>query len=114
MNIHENIKKYRKLNKLTLEQLAKSVGVSKQTIARYETGEIKNIPYDKIIAIAEKFRITPGELMGFEDVEESIIIDHNLAATDIELIEIFNSLSDKNKDIIINTINALLLTEKKE
>ena len=37
----------------TLEDIAKAVGVSRQTIQRYESGVIGNIPYDKIEGIAK-------------------------------------------------------------
>lgn len=37
----------------TLEDIAKAVGVSRQTIQRYESGVIGNIPSDKIEGIAK-------------------------------------------------------------
>jgi len=40
------------------------IGVSKQTVSRYETGEIANAPSDKIEAIAKALKITPCALMG--------------------------------------------------
>lgn len=64
-DIHDNIYTLRKKNNMSLEELGKRIGTTKQTIQRYESREIKNIPYDKIIAIAEVFNIPPAELMGF-------------------------------------------------
>ena len=40
MGLKENIKSKRIERKMTLEDLAKSVGVSRQTIQRYESGVI--------------------------------------------------------------------------
>jgi len=53
-------------NEKTLEEVAKAVGVSRQTIQRYETGIISNIPSDKIESIAKALNVTPGYLMGWE------------------------------------------------
>lgn len=50
----------------TLEDIAKAVGVSRQTIQRYESGVIGNIPSDKIEGIAKALNVTPGYLMGWE------------------------------------------------
>lgn len=62
----DNIKKRRKELDMTLEELAKYAGVSKQTISRYETGEIRNIPSDKIEYLAEALKTTPSALMGWD------------------------------------------------
>lgn len=64
--ICRNIRERRKELHMTLEQLAKLVGTSKQTIARYEDGTIQNIPYEKIEALALALRTNPVALMGWE------------------------------------------------
>lgn len=55
----------RKQAGLTLDEVAKKVGVSRQTIHRYETGIINNVPSDKIEKIALVLNTTPAELMGW-------------------------------------------------
>ena len=52
---------------MTLEQTAKLVGTSKQTIQRYETGVISNIPSDRIESLAKVLKTTPAYLMGWSD-----------------------------------------------
>lgn len=66
MTIGENIKRNRLLKDMTLEELSQKVGVSRQTLSRYETGVINNIPSDKIEALALALGTTPGILMGWE------------------------------------------------
>lgn len=66
MAIGENIKRNRLLKDMTLEELSQKVGVSRQTLSRYETGVINNIPSDKIEALALALGTTPGILMGWE------------------------------------------------
>lgn len=70
MSIGENIKKKRLARNLTLEELANFIGTSKQTIQRYESGVISNIPSDKIELIAKYLNTTPAYLMGWETAQK--------------------------------------------
>lgn len=75
MGVGENIKKKRLEAGLTLEDVAKIVGVSRQTLSRYETGVIGNIPSDKIEAIAKAIHTTPAVIMGWEDTAKTLPIN---------------------------------------
>lgn len=63
----DNIRKVRLDRGLALTQLADAVGESKQTIYKYETGVITNIPLSKIEAIAKVLNCTPESLVGWDD-----------------------------------------------
>lgn len=90
MNIGQNIKKYRLLRGYTLDEVAKNIGVSRQTMSRYETGVIANIPSDKIEAIARFLGISPSLLMDWSTKwEEDNYEDFRCAKTDDERREIF-------------------------
>ncbi len=65
--IGSRIREQRKYKKMTLEELATAVGTSKQTIQRYESGVIANIPNERIVAIAEALETTPSKLLGWSD-----------------------------------------------
>jgi len=64
--IGDNIKNKRTELGLTLREVADRAGVSKQTIQRYETGTISNIPSDKVEKVATALNVTPAYLMGWE------------------------------------------------
>lgn len=66
MTIGEKIKLLRIQSNLTQEELANYANTTKQTIHKYETGIITNIPANKIKAISEKLGTTPAYLMGWE------------------------------------------------
>ena len=68
MSIGQNLKQRRLQLDMTLEDVAKLVGVSRQTLSRYETGVIGNIPSDQIEALAKALNTTPAALMGWEDL----------------------------------------------
>lgn len=67
VSIGENIRRRRKELDMTLEEVAALVGISRQTMSRYETGIIGNIPSDKIESLAKALRTTPAYIMGWEE-----------------------------------------------
>jgi len=67
--LNRNIKRLRRERGLTLEELGQKVGTSRQTIQRYESGQITTIPYDKIILLAKALGVTPPELMGWKETD---------------------------------------------
>lgn len=66
MTIGEKIKHLRKQQGITQEELATAASTTKQTIHKYETGIISNIPASKIKAMSDKLHTTPAYLMGWE------------------------------------------------
>lgn len=67
MEFKDKIKTLRQECNATLEDIGKAVGVSKATVLRWESGEIKNIRRDKIYKLAKALHTTPSYLMGWED-----------------------------------------------
>ena len=65
MNIGERIKKLRNDIGLSQTELADKIGVSKQTLYKYENGIVTNIPSDKIELLAKYLNTTPAFLMGW-------------------------------------------------
>lgn len=55
---------------LTLEDVAKAVGVTAPTILRYESGNIKNVRKDKIKALADALQVSPSYLMDWENSDD--------------------------------------------
>lgn len=57
---------------LTLEDVGNAVGVGKSTVRRWETGDIKNMRNDKVIALARKLQMDPIELVPYDGVEVTV------------------------------------------
>lgn len=68
MNIGERIKKIRKSKNISVEYLAKELGVSKTTMYRYEDSTIEKIPFNIFDKLCVLLDVTPAELMGNETV----------------------------------------------
>lgn len=77
MSLSDVIKRQREKLGLTLLQIAERMNVAEATVQRWESGNIKNIRYDKLDRLAEILQISPSELMGWDtpapDVAEDIV-----------------------------------------
>ena len=65
MALNDRLKAARTAKGFTLDEVAAKVGVSRQTIQRYESGVISNIPSDNIEKLAAALDTTPAALMGW-------------------------------------------------
>lgn len=64
MTIGKQIKKYRKEKNISVDFLAKELGVSKTTIYRYEDSTIEKIPIKIFDKLCELLNVSPAQLMG--------------------------------------------------
>ena len=111
--IHENIRRLREESNLTLEEVGKRIGTTKQTIKRYESGEISNIPYDKVVLLAKCLGVHPSSLMGWEtgglDAEYSEL-DEKIKQYALKI----SRMSEKDKNYIFQTIDMVTNIMNKE
>lgn len=63
---NERIRAKRAEKGITLAQVADKLGVTEATAQRYESGNIKNVPYEHMCAYGELFNCSPAYLMGWE------------------------------------------------
>ena len=68
----ENIVRLRKINQMTQEDIAEAVGVSRQAVAKWESGE--TIPdLEKCKLLAELFGVSLDDLANYEPEENMCI-----------------------------------------
>lgn len=67
MNFAERLSSLRKESGMSLNDIAEQIGVSRVTVHRYETGEIKNVPTEKVHQLANLFKVTRPYLMGWTE-----------------------------------------------
>jgi repressor LexA len=65
----KKLKALRKERGITLDELAKSIGTTRQTIYRYENGIIANVPHGRVAALAIALGVSPSELMDWDEVK---------------------------------------------
>lgn len=66
-DIGSTIKSLRISRQMNQTDVAKKIGVSKQTLFKYENGIVQNIPTKYIERLANLFDVSPGYLMGWQD-----------------------------------------------
>jgi len=67
--IGERIKSIRLEKGLTLQELGAKVGLSHASLSKYESGNVPNIPINRISDIAKALDVDPGYLMGWNEDE---------------------------------------------
>ena len=63
----DRIRELRIKNNLTLDDVARHLGVGRQAIYKYEQGTVTNIPLENLEKMADLFGVTPGYLAGWSD-----------------------------------------------
>lgn len=72
-NMGARIMRLRKEQNLTLEDVARIVGVGKSTVRKWETGIIANMRRDKIPLLAEALHTSPAYLLGYYEGENPLV-----------------------------------------
>ncbi len=91
--ICKSLRELRKARGLTLEEVAQRLGTSKQTIQRYETGIISNIPRDKVEALARVLGTTPAALMGWGEGSADLSSYNNISSITFKKIPVLGSIA---------------------
>ena len=100
----EKIKNLRESAGINQVELAEIVGVSKQTMYKYENDLITNIPSDVIEAIAEATHATPSFIVGWKEPGSSV---KTQSAEESSLLYWFRKLNEKGKERAIIAIEEL-------
>lgn len=112
MTIGQRIKDRRERLGLGQTELADRVGISKQTLYKYENGIITNIPSDKIEAISKVLNSSPGYLMGWSDNIDYVVMPEdtptsgNLTPNEQIIIERYRSIPEDKKSEFLGRIFA--------
>lgn len=101
MTIGKRIKHFREEKGLTQTALARAVGITPQTIYKYENEIIDDVTLDKIEKMAAALGISPARLVGWEEIspEEVLLTRYRL----------LNQLGRKRLD---NCLNELIIDKK--
>lgn len=111
--IGERIRQHRKNKKITQTQLGAGIGVDKVTIANYESGKIKVIPFEKRAKMSSVLNIPVGELL--YDNEKMACISTNEAVDELRENRLIKAVNESWKNgfapvILIICIRLWLLS----
>lgn len=107
MTLGEKISILRKKNNLSQLELAKEIGVSRDTIGKYERNDITPT-VDRAKKMAEAFGVSLDFLVSEEAEEPKTTMDKNMALRVKEI----QLLSEKDKDKILSIVDAFIRDTK--
>ena len=103
MEFKDKIKARRLELGMTLDDVARLVGVSNPTISRWESGAIVNQRRDKIELLAKALQLSPGELMGWgKDTIpiKQVSFDDSLTPAEEHMVESYRRAPQAVRDIV--------------
>lgn len=98
------LKELRKENGLTLEDIAKIIGVQKAAYCKLEQGQRKTIKMEYIRKLADFYNVNPAWICGYDT--NKYIVNRNVIITDI--LKLLDGLSEKELKKIYNLIKGIL------
>ncbi len=104
MEISERIKKRRKELGISPEAIADALNVSRATIYRYESNEIKKLPISTIEPLAKILKTTPAYLMGWECDFTHLSFDEKF------IVDLFNSLNPEGQTKLTDYAKDLIFS----
>ena len=110
MTTGERIRYYRKLNDMSMVELAHRIGVQHSAIYKYEKGIVTNIPKENIEKIAAVFDIPPYELVDW--LTEDPMPD--LTADERAFITLYRKLTEQNQQAVKSYLDFILSTQGKQ
>lgn len=88
----ERLKRLREKTGMLQVEAANRIGVSKQTLYKYEKNIVTNIPSNIIERMAVLYNTTPAYIFGWEDDDGNILVEHGIhPKTDLDLEEIMEA-----------------------
>lgn len=97
MNLGENIKRFRKVRKLTQSELSTETGIPRSTIQKYESGSIQNVSITTVELLGEALQVQPNDLVGW----------HCANPETEELIAKYQSLGSEDQSLVYQLIERL-------
>lgn len=108
MTVGDRIKQTRLEKGIGQTDLAVKCDISKQTLYKYETNIVTNIPLSKITDIANALNVSEAYLMGWEEAEQDANMDvalSNMARRLKEYAVRFAALKSEDQEMIMKIID---------
>lgn len=105
MSIGQRIKIAREQRNMTLDEVAKHCGTTRQTIFKYENDIVTNIPYDRIVLLSTTLGVTPSYLFGWEEKEKAPT-ERQLSEGQRLLLDLYDQLPEDKQRMFIEMLRA--------
>lgn len=96
---------------MTLDELAKRVGVSTATVSRWETGKIEDMKRSRIKALSDTLEIPIHTIMGWDAPQPD---KPPLTHSEIKILESFRKATSEQKRLALYALGLAVIVEKGE
>jgi len=104
--LNERLSKLRKSKKLTQQDMADKLGITRQGYGNYESGK-RDIDSNTLIKISDILRVNTDYLLGRTDNKDGIDIDANLSDIDKEIMREFRKLAPEDQAYVADLIKRI-------
>ena len=112
MSIGKKIRELRESRNMSLEDVARMCGTTRQAIYKYENEIVTNIPYDRIILLAKALNTTPSQLFDWDDKKISPNEEAGLTEGEKDVLELFRAIPEDQQPVVLAMIRAALCSGK--
>lgn len=112
MSMGTKIRELREARGMSLEDVAKLCGTTRQAIYKYENEIVTNIPYDRIILLAKALNTTPSQLFGWEENKKISPDEEGLTEGEKVMLELFRAIPVDQQPVVLAMIRAALCTDR--
>lgn len=100
MRLGDRIRAARESKGMTLDELGKRCNTTRQTINKYESGTVTNIPLDRIEMIAAALDVSPAYLLNWSD-------EPAISPAKAEITGIINDMTDDQLKEVLRYIKFI-------
>ena len=97
MSIGDKIKFLRERKELTLEDVAKRIGVATQTVHKYERGIVTNVPISKLTKLCNVLECDLSYLL---DTESNTEEPQPITKSEAELLEVLRRVPEDKRELV--------------
>ena len=112
MSIGTKIRELREARGMSLEDVARLCGTTRQAIYKYENEIVTNIPYDRIILLAKALNTTPSNLFDWNEDKKISPNEPELTEGEKVVLELFRQIPADQQPMVLAMIRAALCTDK--
>ena len=98
MNVGEKIRYLREQNNMTMEDLAKELGVQRSAVNKYEKGIVVNLKRSTILSLCRVFSVPPSCFIDDEDDSTDLTDD------ELRLIRLYRGAEPSAQQIAVETL----------
>jgi transcriptional regulator with XRE-family HTH domain len=112
VSIGKKIRELRESRGMSLEDVARMCGTSRQAIYKYENEIVTNIPYDRIILLAKALAVPPSQLFDWDEDKKISPNEEDLTEGERVMLELFRAIPVDQQPMVLAMIRAALCTDK--